>query len=75
MFAIATDHAASLKRHDGVTMFWNRNAVKLAWLGFSDIHSEIDYYMVSIGSSYMANDLNEVNDHIFTYTVTMSFIR
>jgi hypothetical protein len=35
--------------------------INMTWLGFTDIHSGIQSYFVSIGSEYMANDLNKVN--------------
>jgi hypothetical protein len=62
MFAITTDHASDpeLSRHAQGWMTWSTKAVYLAWLGFSDIHSDIDHYKVSVGSTYMANDLNKV---------------
>ena len=62
MFAITTDHAAEpdLLRHEHSWMTWSRNAVYLAWLGFSDLHSQIHHYMVAVGSTYMGNDLSKV---------------
>ena len=62
MFAISTDHAADgdLARHNPGWMVWTSRAVYLAWLGFSDAHSGIDYYKVTVGSSYMAHDLSKV---------------
>ena len=63
MFAVTTDHAADpdLARHSEGWMIWSSNAVYLAWLGFSDCHSQIDYYKVTVGSTYMANDLTKVS--------------
>ncbi|KAK3103765.1 hypothetical protein FSP39_021725 [Pinctada imbricata] len=61
MFAIHTDHAVNhelLRNVDG-WMSWSAFAVHLAWLGFADLHSEIDYYTVYVGSSFMATDLNK----------------
>ncbi|XP_076086914.1 uncharacterized protein LOC143057491 [Mytilus galloprovincialis] len=61
-FAIETEHAASLHRHvDGWWMKWSTFKLWLAWIGFSDLHSGIDYYMVSVGSRYMLDDLNSEN--------------
>ena len=62
MFALTTDHAADLDlaRHSEGWMIWTSNAVYLAWLGFSDVHSQIDHYRVTVGSSYMATDLTKV---------------
>ena len=59
-FAINTDHAASLSREPFGWMTWTPIYISLAWLGFHDIHSGIDTYMINIGSKYMDNDLNEV---------------
>ncbi|CAC5386461.1 unnamed protein product [Mytilus coruscus] len=66
-FAVATDHAVNpdLSRNEKGWMTWGTNAVYLAWLGFSDIHSQIDHYMVTVGSSYMAKDLSK--DHNAKY--------
>ncbi|CAC5386466.1 unnamed protein product [Mytilus coruscus] len=66
-FAVATDHAVNpdLARNEKGWMTWGTNAVYLAWLGFSDIHSKIDHYMVTVGSSYMAKDLTK--DHTAKY--------
>ncbi|XP_076085244.1 uncharacterized protein LOC143056054 isoform X2 [Mytilus galloprovincialis] len=61
-FAIETDHAAEFNRHvDGWWMKWSSFKLWLAWIGFSDLHSDIDYYMVSVGSRYMLDDLNSDN--------------
>jgi hypothetical protein len=62
MFAIHTDHAANLKRHIDDWMTWSRYSYKiwLSWLGFTDIHTGIDKYYVTVGSKYMQDDLNEV---------------
>lgn len=59
---MATDHAVNhdLARKEDGWMAWETYAVYLAWLGFSDIHSQIDHYMVTVGSSYMAKDLTKV---------------
>lgn len=62
MFAINTDHAANmdLSRHANDWMIWSSNALHLAWLGFSDVHSGVEYYKVTVGSSYMASNLCKV---------------
>lgn len=60
MFAIKTDHAAELSRHVDGSMTWSKYAVNLAWLGFADIHSEVNHYFVNVGSKYMGADLNSV---------------
>ncbi|KAK3101031.1 hypothetical protein FSP39_000383, partial [Pinctada imbricata] len=61
MFAIHTDHSVNheLLRHVDGWMTWSKFAVHLAWLGFADLHSEIDYYKIYVGSSFMATDLNK----------------
>ena len=61
MFAISTYHAANLQRHTPDWMTWSEYRINMTWLGFTDIHSGIQSYFVSIGSEYMANDLNKVN--------------
>jgi hypothetical protein len=62
MFAVTTDHAADpdLARHAKGWMTWSAHGVYLAWLGFSDVHSGIDYYQAVVGSTYMAQDLTKV---------------
>ncbi|XP_052067298.1 uncharacterized protein LOC127706680 [Mytilus californianus] len=72
MFAITTDHAADLEllRHAEGWMIWSQRAINLAWLGFSDLHSDIDYYKVSVGSTYMGQDLNEDTDAKYYHTKT-----
>lgn len=60
MFAVNTEHAASLDRQPNDYMKWTILSIKLAWLGFEDFHSGINYYMINIGSSYMGDDLNKV---------------
>ncbi|KAL4221421.1 hypothetical protein ACF0H5_019679 [Mactra antiquata] len=57
-FAINTDHAASLDRQPGAWMIWTPISIKLAWLGFQDLHSGIKEYRINIGSYFMGNDLN-----------------
>ncbi|GFO45401.1 hypothetical protein PoB_007190600 [Plakobranchus ocellatus] len=58
MFAVETIHAARLTRHQANWMTYSSNQVNLAWVGFSDSHSGIDHYLVSIGSEPFATDLN-----------------
>lgn len=60
MFAIKTGHAANLHRHVDGWMTWSRYKLWLSWLGFTDIHTGIDKYYVSLGSQYMMDDLNKV---------------
>ena len=62
MFAIKTDHSVEpeLARHSHDWMTWFQNNVNLAWLGFSDVHSGIDHYRISVGKTYMEHDLNKV---------------
>jgi hypothetical protein len=50
----------NLSRHANEWMFWSSNALYLAWLGFSDVHSGVEYYKVTVGSSYMASNLCKV---------------
>lgn len=60
MFAIKTDHAANLHRHVDGWMTWSRYKLWLSWLGFTDLHTGIDKYFVSLGSKYMTDDFNKV---------------
>ncbi|XP_067663255.1 uncharacterized protein [Haliotis asinina] len=57
-FAIETDHAAKLSRHQAGWMTWNRTNLNLAWLGFSDLHSGMDHYLVTVGSHEFGTDYN-----------------
>ncbi|XP_061176006.1 uncharacterized protein LOC133184957 [Saccostrea echinata] len=59
-FAIQTDHAVDieLSRHISGFMTWTEYDLNLAWLGFSDAHSDISHYFVNIGAFYMGDDLN-----------------
>jgi hypothetical protein len=41
-------------------MTWSRYKLWLSWLGFTDMHTGIDKYYVSLGSQYMMDDLNKV---------------
>ena len=60
MFAIGTYHAAELTRHTEGWMTWSDYRLNLSWVGFSDLHTGIDKYYVSVGSQFMGNDLNKV---------------
>ncbi|XP_071123173.1 uncharacterized protein [Mytilus edulis] len=64
MFAINTDHAVNsdLSRHSDGWMTWTSASLYLAWLGFSDTHSSINHYKVTVGSSYMATDVGKKPD-------------
>ncbi|KAK7500517.1 hypothetical protein BaRGS_00008092 [Batillaria attramentaria] len=57
MFAVDTDHAADLRRHIDGWMSWSSNSLKLAWLGFHDLHSGIDHYEIRVGTTPFATDL------------------
>ncbi|XP_078682420.1 uncharacterized protein LOC144916894 [Branchiostoma floridae x Branchiostoma belcheri] len=63
-FAVHTEHAAQLSRHqDGWMGYRQQNGtapphVRLAWLGFSDIHTGIESYHVTIGSEFSGRDLS-----------------
>ncbi|XP_070573776.1 uncharacterized protein [Ptychodera flava] len=62
-FAVETDHAAGLTRHQEGWMTYHQSQgqnsanVKLAWLGFADIHTGIRHYHVGIGSRYASWDM------------------
>ncbi|XP_070572874.1 uncharacterized protein [Ptychodera flava] len=62
-FAMETDHAAGLTRHREGWMTYHQSQgqnsanVKLAWLGFADIHTGIRHYNVGIGSRYASWDM------------------
>ncbi|XP_078682372.1 uncharacterized protein LOC144916849 [Branchiostoma floridae x Branchiostoma belcheri] len=64
-FAVHTEHAAQLSRHqDGWMGYQQQNGttpphVRLAWLGFSDIHTGIESYHFTIGSEFSGRDLSE----------------
>lgn len=61
MFAVQTDHAAALTRHEAGWMEWTElPSVKLAWVGFADLHSGVNHYMVTIGSMYQGTDMTSV---------------
>ncbi|CAC5414424.1 unnamed protein product [Mytilus coruscus] len=70
MFAVNTEHAANLTRHEDGHMTWSSRALYLAWLGFSDIHSGIDYYHVTVGSGYLKDDLTDDTSTKYGYTTT-----
>ncbi|XP_064635756.1 uncharacterized protein LOC135492940 [Lineus longissimus] len=48
-WAIETMHAARLTRHQDGWMRWTSNNLKLSWLGFTDLHSGVVSYMISVG--------------------------
>ncbi|CAC5401969.1 unnamed protein product [Mytilus coruscus] len=75
MFAISTYHAAELERHTTGWMTWSDYRLNMSWLGFSDIHSGISSYHVSVGSEFMANDLNKVPGTPMIYTHNESGIQ
>ncbi|XP_019617771.1 PREDICTED: uncharacterized protein LOC109465072 [Branchiostoma belcheri] len=63
-FAVHTEHAAQLSRHQNGWMGYRQQNsttpphVRLAWLGFSDIHTGIESYHVTIGSEFSGRDLS-----------------
>ncbi|XP_021364672.1 uncharacterized protein LOC110457646 [Mizuhopecten yessoensis] len=59
MFALHTEHSVNLQLQRNVSdwMTWTDFRLKLAWLGFNDIHSGVEHYIISVGETYMANDL------------------
>ncbi|XP_052095905.1 uncharacterized protein LOC127731087 [Mytilus californianus] len=75
MFAISTYHAAELERHTAGWMTWSDYRLNMSWIGFSDIHSGISSYYVSVGSEFMANDLNKVPGTPMIYTHNESGIQ
>ncbi|XP_046557202.1 uncharacterized protein LOC124266452 [Haliotis rubra] len=58
-FSIETDHAVKLPRHQTGWMTWNSTNLNLAWLGFSDLHSGIQHYLVSVGSREFGTEYNK----------------
>ncbi|XP_046570853.1 uncharacterized protein LOC124279103 [Haliotis rubra] len=62
--AVHTDHAAWLSRHQSGWMTWNETRLNLAWLGFSDLHSGITHYIMTVGSAEFGTDLNEGNTSV-----------
>ena len=60
MFAINTDHSAAFNRQPEDWMIWTVPYIRLAWLGYQDVHSGIDHYLINIGSTFMGNDLHKV---------------
>ena len=60
MFAIDTDHAANLKRQPDNWMSWTVVGLRLAWIGFEDLHSGIDKYFINVGKTFFNDDLNKV---------------
>lgn len=66
-FAINTDHASVLNRQPDDWMVWDPISISLSWLGFHDIHTQIDHYLINIGSHYLGNDLNMVTRFVFMF--------
>ena len=52
-----TEHAAALTRHQPGWMTYENKILRLAWLGFSDAHSNVTTYYVSVGTTFGASDL------------------
>ena len=65
-FAVDSEHAADLRRQKEGWMTWSYNdatnvsSLHLAWLGFSDLHSGISHYFITVGTNFDATDLLEV---------------
>ncbi|XP_060084880.1 uncharacterized protein LOC132564227 [Ylistrum balloti] len=60
MFSIKTNHASDINREVPNSMTWTSRALYLSWIGFADLHSEVSHYLVNVGKTYMASDLNKV---------------
>ncbi|VDI13269.1 Hypothetical predicted protein, partial [Mytilus galloprovincialis] len=60
MFAINTDHVSKLGRMIDGWMIWSEYKLWLSWLGFTDLHTGIEKYLVNVGSKYMQSDINKV---------------
>ncbi|ESO88602.1 hypothetical protein LOTGIDRAFT_234472 [Lottia gigantea] len=58
-FAMESNHAANVIRHPGRWIEWNTTSLTIAWLGFSDLHSGVQYYLVSVGTKPFYTDLNK----------------
>ncbi|XP_035661568.1 uncharacterized protein LOC118405866 [Branchiostoma floridae] len=62
-FAAETTHAIDNQRPQSGWMTWQNNVngnptlLKLAWLGFTDVHSEIEKYQVYVGTNFDADNL------------------
>ena len=63
-WATVTAHSPNLHRQLAGWMSWHDDPggdyIKLAWLGFTDCHSEIEHYYVTVGSDYGLSDLTPV---------------
>ncbi|XP_064646780.1 uncharacterized protein LOC135499763 [Lineus longissimus] len=57
MVAIDTEHAAELSREEAGHWTYTADSLSFAVLGFSDAHSGIKYYDVSVGTMYGGNDI------------------
>ncbi|XP_078661603.1 uncharacterized protein LOC144905733 [Branchiostoma floridae x Branchiostoma belcheri] len=66
-FAVGTDHAIDNQRPQSGWMTWQHNVngnptlLRLAWLGFTDVHSGIDKYLVFVGTNFDADNLIPVS--------------
>ncbi|XP_046557193.1 uncharacterized protein LOC124266445 [Haliotis rubra] len=58
-FAIETDHAVKLPRHQTGWMTLNSTHLNLAWLGFSDLHSGIHHYLITVWSREFGTEYNK----------------
>jgi hypothetical protein len=76
-FAVDTESAAMVDRSVPGSMTWSnhpsqdRGGIDIAWLGFSDPHSSINRYQVSVSSGYARDELDvsdspETVDHSAT---------
>ncbi|XP_066263995.1 uncharacterized protein [Branchiostoma lanceolatum] len=62
-FAVGTDHVIDNQRPQSGWMTWQNNVngnptlLRLAWLGFTDVHSGIRNYRVFVGTNFEADNL------------------
>ncbi|XP_078621331.1 uncharacterized protein LOC144887808 [Branchiostoma floridae x Branchiostoma japonicum] len=62
-FAAETTHAIDNQRPQSGWMTWQNNVngnptvLRIAWLGFTDVHSGIDHYLVYVGTNFDADNL------------------
>ncbi|CAH1249044.1 SCARF2 [Branchiostoma lanceolatum] len=62
-FAVGTDHVIDNQRPQSGWMTWQNNVngnptlLRLAWLGFTDVHSGIGNYLVFVGTNFEADNL------------------
>ena len=52
-----TGHAAMLTRHQSGWMTYENDTLRLAWLGFSDAHSDVTTYYVTVGATMASSDM------------------